>query len=96
MNIAPTEKPTAITARKFFAKSKPKAQFISCLEFHQQIGAVRACITDGSLALGRKLYANHRELLSVLELQRTTFDQRLNAIEANLARLDQRTAPRKR
>ncbi len=99
----PTEKWTAlgslaaaitITAKKIFtAKTKPKPEFISRLEFHQQMDAVRDRIAAGYLALGDKLDAKHRELLSALDLQRTTFETRLDQLDTRVARLDERTAP---
>ncbi len=102
MNIAPTEKWTAlgalaaaitITAKKIFAaKAKPKPEFISRLEFHQQMDAVRDRIAAGYLALGDKLDLKSKELLTALQRQGTAFEQRLDTLESNLARLDERTA----
>ena len=49
--------------------------------------ATRERINADHLAILEKLDANHRELLAALERQAT----RINALEAGLARVDERT-----
>ncbi len=79
-----------ITAKKFFAaKAKPTPENITRAEFHQGLENTRTALAD-------KIDANHRELLSALDLQRTTFEQRLDSLDTAVARLDERTSTRKR
>ena len=53
----------------------------------RRVMATRERITQTHLAILEKLDANHRELLAALNRQAT----RINALEAGLARVDERT-----
>ena len=104
--VTPTEKWAAIgalaaalaaLARKMFTRNrKPKPEYITRLEFHQGLDAVRDRISAGYLALGDKFDAKHEELLSSLHAQGAAFEQRLDHLDTAVARLDERIAPRKR
>ena len=100
----PTEKWAAIAAaltaigvavKKFISrKQKPKADYITRPEFHQELTATRDRIGAGYLALADKLEANQKELLAHLDRHATAFEHRLDQLEAGLARLDERTKKR--
>ena len=60
---------------------------ISRAEFCAEMLATRERFHTNHLAILEKLDANHRELLAALERQAT----RINALEAGLARVDERT-----
>ena len=57
-------------------------------EFHEEQIATRDRIAASYLTLADKLDANHRDLLAALE----RFEHRLDQVESNLARLDERTS----
>jgi hypothetical protein len=65
--------------------SKPEP--VSRADFYAEMLATRERINATHLAVLEKLDANHRELLAALERQAT----RINALEAGLARVDERT-----
>jgi hypothetical protein len=65
--------------------SKPEP--VSRADFYAEMLATRERINATHLAVLEKLDANHRELLAALERQAT----RVNALEAGLARVDERT-----
>ena len=104
--VTPTEKWAAIgalaaalaaLAKKMFTRNrKPKPEYITRLEFHQGLDAVRDRINAGYLALGDKLDATQKALLTAIHSQGATFEQRLDTLETNLARLDERTTARRR
>ena len=60
---------------------------VSRAEFCAEMLASRDRLHADHLGLPEKLDANHRELLAALERQGT----RINALEAGLARVDERT-----
>ena len=68
-------------------KHTNKPDLVSPAEFYAEMMATRERINATHLAILEKLDANHRELLAGLERQAT----RVNALEAGLARLDERT-----
>ena len=80
---------TAILAvRKYLRrKAASKAELVSRAEFCAEMLATRERFHTNHLALLEKLDANHRELLAALERLAT----RINALEAGLARVDERT-----
>ncbi len=75
-------------------RQKPKPDYITRPEFHQELTATRDRIGAGYLALADKLEANHKELLARLDRHATAFEHRLDKLEAGLARLDERTRKR--
>jgi hypothetical protein len=73
---------------KRLASPKPaKPEHVSRAEFSAEMLATRECLHASHLAILEKLDANHRELLTALERLAT----RINALEAGLARVDERT-----
>src|ERR1035437_7195700 len=80
---------TAMPALRNFLKRKAasKAELVSRAEFCAEMLATRERFHTNHLAILEKLDANHRELLAALERQAT----RINALEAGLARVDERT-----
>ena len=80
---------TAMLAFRNYLKRKAanKAELVSRAEFCAEMLATRERLHTNHLAILEKLDANHRELLAALERQAT----RINALEAGLARVDERT-----
>jgi hypothetical protein len=76
-----------LLARKFLAPKAGKAEPMSRADFYAELLALKDTIHAGQLAILEKLEANHRELLGALERQAV----RTNALEAGLARVDERT-----
>jgi hypothetical protein len=76
-----------LLARKFLAPKAAKPEPMSRADFYAELAALKDQIHTGHLALLEKMDANHRELLAALERQGT----RINALDAGLARIDERT-----
>ncbi len=70
--------------------SKPggRHELVTRADFYAEMLATRERINATHLAILEKLDANHRELLAALEWQ----GERINALEAGLARVDERTS----
>jgi hypothetical protein len=68
-------------------KPASKPELVSRADFYAEMLATRERINATHLAVLEKLDANHRELLAALERQAT----RISALEAGLARVDERT-----
>ena len=68
-------------------KPAHKPEWVTRADFYAEMLATRERINATHLAILDKLDANHRELLAALERQAT----RMNALEAGLARVDERT-----
>jgi hypothetical protein len=68
-------------------KPASKPELVSRADFYAEMLATRERMHSNHLAILEKLDANHRELLAALERQAT----RINALEAGLARVDERT-----
>lgn len=81
----------AIAKKLLPPKTKPKSQYITRSEFHQAIDATRDRIDAAGTAISQKLDANHRELAATLERHTTTFEHRIDQLETNLARIEERT-----
>ena len=67
------------------------ASGITCAEFHAAMDATRDRIDATSLALANKIEQKHNQVLTKLDCQGANFERRLDQIESNLARLDERT-----
>ena len=76
-----------LLARKFLTPKAAKPEPLSRAEFYAELAALKDHIHAGHLAILEKLDANQRELLATLERLAT----RVNALEAGLARVDERT-----
>ncbi len=82
----------ALLAKKLLARKQPaKPDYVTRVEFHQEMLATRDRIGAGYLAMTDRVTANHNELLAALGRQGETFERRLDQLETNLARLDERT-----
>src|ERR1035437_3592800 len=68
-------------------KPASKAELVSRADFYAEMLASRERLHANHLAILEKLDANHRELLAALERLAT----RINALDAGLARVDERT-----
>ncbi|MCX6912847.1 MAG: hypothetical protein NT167_07365, partial [Verrucomicrobia bacterium] len=68
-------------------KPAHKPELVTRSDFYAEMLATRERINATQLAILEKLDANHRELLGALERQAG----RINALEAGLARVDERT-----
>ena len=79
-------------AKKFLPrKQTPKPEYITRAEFHSSLDSTRDRIGASYLALADKLDAHQRDLLFAIERQGANFERRIDALESNLARLDERT-----
>ncbi len=76
-----------LLAKKLLTPKPAKPEPMSRADFYAELVVLKDHIHAGHLAILEKLDANHRELLAALERQAT----RINALEAGLARLDERT-----
>ena len=76
-----------LLAKKLLSPKPAKARAVSRADFYAEMLATRERMHANHLAILEKLDANHRELLAALERQAT----RINALEAGLARVDERT-----
>jgi hypothetical protein len=76
-----------LLAKKLLGPKAAKPEPMSRADFYAETLANRDRMHADHLALLEKLDANHRELLAALERQAG----RINALEAGVARLDERT-----
>jgi len=76
-----------LLAKKVFTQKAAKPEPMSRADFYAELVALKDQMHADHLALLEKLDANQRELLAALERQAT----RINALEAGLARVDERT-----
>jgi hypothetical protein len=76
-----------LVAKKLFTPKPPKPEPMSRADFYGELVVLKDHIHAGHLAILEKLDANHRELLGALDRQFT----RISALEAALARVDERT-----
>ena len=76
-----------LLAKKLLSPKPAKPEHVSRAEFCAEMLATRERFHTNHLAMLEKLDANHRELLAALERLAT----RINALEAGLARVDERT-----
>jgi hypothetical protein len=77
-----------LIAKKLVTPKPAKPEPVSRAEFFTEMLATRERINATHLAILEKLDANHRELLAALDSQAS----RVNALEAGLARVDERTS----
>jgi hypothetical protein len=76
-----------VLAKKLLSPKAPKPDLLSRADFYAEVVVLKDQMHADHLALVEKLDANHRELKAALETQGT----RVSALEAGLARLDERT-----
>ena len=76
-----------LLAKKLLGEKPPKPEPVSRADFNAEMLASRERMHADHLALLDKLESNHRELLATLERQ----VNRINTLEAGLARVDERT-----
>ena len=76
-----------LLAKRLLRPKAPTPDPVSRADFNAEMLASRERMHADHLALLEKLDTNHRELLAALERQTT----RINALEAGLARADERT-----
>jgi hypothetical protein len=76
-----------LVVKKLLSPRPAKPEHVSRAEFFAEMLATRERFHTNHLAILDKLDANHRELLAALERLAT----RINALEAGLARVDERT-----
>jgi hypothetical protein len=76
-----------LLAKKLFTQKVARPELMSRADFYAELVALKDQMHADHLALLEKLDANHRELLAALERQAG----RINALEAGLARVDERT-----
>jgi hypothetical protein len=77
-----------LLAKKFLASKPARPEPMSRADFYAELVALKDHIHAGHLAILEKLDTNHRELLAALDRQAT----RINALEAGLARVDERAS----
>jgi ubiquinone biosynthesis protein UbiJ len=76
-----------LLVKKLASPRSAKSKLVSRTEFCAEMLATRERLHSNHLAILEKLDANHRELLAAFERLAT----RINALEAGLARVDERT-----
>jgi hypothetical protein len=76
-----------LLAKKLLSPKGGKPEHISRAEFYAEMLALKDRMHADHLALLEKLDLNHHELLAALERQ----SARINALDAGLARVDERT-----
>jgi hypothetical protein len=76
-----------LLAKKLLGSRPAKPELMSRAEFLGEMLEMRERVHSNHLALLEKLDTNHRELLASFERQGT----RISALEAGLARVDERT-----
>jgi hypothetical protein len=76
-----------LLVKKLASPRSAKPELVSRTEFCAEMLATRERLHSSHLAILEKLDANHRELLAAFERLAT----RINALEAGLARVDERT-----
>jgi len=76
-----------LLAKKLLGPKPAKPELMSRADFYAEMLGVQERLNANHLALLEKLDANHRDLLSTLERHAG----RINALEAGLARVDERT-----
>ena len=76
-----------LLAKKLLGPKPAKLELMSRADFYAEMLASRERMNANHLALLDKLDTNHRELLAALERQ----GARISALEAGLARVDERT-----
>ena len=76
-----------LLAKKLLSPKPAKPELMSRADFYAEMLDIRERLHANRLALLEKLDTNHRELLAALERQAV----RTNALEAGVARLDERT-----
>jgi hypothetical protein len=77
----------ALLMKKLLSSKPAKPEPMGRADLYAELAALKDHIHAGHLAILEKLDVNHRELLAALERQAG----RLNALEAGLARVDERT-----
>jgi hypothetical protein len=77
-----------LLAKKLLTAKAAKPEPMGRADFYAELAALKDHIHAGQLAILDKLDANHRALLAALERQAA----RVNALEAGLARVDERTS----
>ena len=77
-----------LLARKLFSPKPAKPELMTRADFYAELVSLKDQMHADHLALLEKLDANHRELLAALDRQVI----RINALEAGLARVDERTS----
>ncbi len=60
-------------------------------EFKTEMEAMRNRIGASHIALAEKIDANHKEVLGAIASQGEKFERRIDQLEANMARMDERT-----
>ena len=78
-------------AKKLLPAKKPKPEYISRAEFHVELERTRDRIGASYLALADKIEQQHNQVLTKLDSQGANFERRLDQLESNLARVDERT-----
>jgi hypothetical protein len=77
-----------LLAKKFLTPKAAKPEPMGRADFYAELAVLKDHMHAGHLAILDKLDANHRELVAALDRQAT----RINALEAGLARVDERTS----
>lgn len=91
--IAVITSAAAIAKKLITRKLANKPEHITRAEFHAGIDSLRDRIAASHLALADKIELQHNHVLTVLDRQGANFEHRLDQLESNLARLDERTQP---
>ena len=84
----------AVLAKKRFGRSKSavaNAKAVTHTEFQTGLDQMRDRVAAGYMALGQKMDSSQKEILSAITAQGSAVEERLDALESAVARLDERT-----
>ena len=82
----------ALLAKKLFIRRPPaSAEFVTHTDLHREMTSVRDKIDARFFALGEKIDQLRADLITAGERRGDSIHRRLNQLETNLARVDERT-----
>jgi len=81
----------ALLAKKLFFRTPGSAEFVTQTDLHREMTSVRDKIDARFFALGEKVDQLRADLITAGERRGDSIHRRLNQLETNLARVDERT-----
>src|SRR6266566_7782913 len=84
----------ALLVKKLFFRTPGQAEFVTQTDLHREMTSLRDKIDARFFVLSEKIAEMKSELLTAGERRGDSIHKRLNQLEANLARLDERTKQR--
>lgn len=82
----------ALVAKKLLSRhDRVKPEYLTRAEFQREMTGMRDRVGAGYLALGDKIDASRKEVLSAVDRLAVMTEERLDRLETGLARVDERT-----